>query len=331
MRTTLRLLLLLLLLIPYGGKSKLGDNEVIILFFWIRLASGTFPEFLGQTTSFDLTGSQLGTSNSGRRITARQEPGKFVLQISQVRKSDMAVYYCLKSEVWVHDMTFLRGVFLQVKDFPEAEPSVSDVTQDLRSDESQLQPSVTAQCSVLSRSENKTCTDGHKVYWFRTGKVDKPPSFIYTREECKNVQNGATQKCVYAFSKDVSASDAGTYACAVATCGEIFMGKATKVVIEDARRPDLWCVIIVLGAALTLSFILSAFLICKIKTESCFDCKGCPQTHDETSIGVRQRNEDSLVYSTPNFAARKNSKRRQTSVGNDEEFSTYADVCLHET
>uniref|UniRef100_A0A671Y4B9 Ig-like domain-containing protein n=1 Tax=Sparus aurata TaxID=8175 RepID=A0A671Y4B9_SPAAU len=39
-----------------------------------------------------------------------------------------------------------------------------------------------------------------------------------------------TQKsCVYHFSKKVSSSDAGTYYCAVATCGEILFGNGAKV------------------------------------------------------------------------------------------------------
>uniref|UniRef100_A0A3Q1ET60 Ig-like domain-containing protein n=1 Tax=Acanthochromis polyacanthus TaxID=80966 RepID=A0A3Q1ET60_9TELE len=36
------------------------------------------------------------------------------------------------------------------------------------------------------------------------------------------------QKCVYNFSKTVTSSDAGTYYCAVATCGQILFGNGAK-------------------------------------------------------------------------------------------------------
>lgn len=80
--------------------------------------------------------------------------------------------------------------------------------------------SVTLQCTVLSDSQNKTCPGDHSVYWFRSGSDKSHPNIIYTNgnrhDECD------TQKsCIYHFSKNFSSFDAGTYYCAVATCGEI--------------------------------------------------------------------------------------------------------------
>ncbi|XP_077433812.1 uncharacterized protein LOC144058967 isoform X2 [Vanacampus margaritifer] len=343
MRTALPLLLLL---IPYGGcaggpnfttetravgqsvsfKCPFDDTGMRYVLSWIRLAPETFPEVLGQMTSFDLKAPETETSHSGSRIIVKKEKDTFVLQISQVQKSDMAVYYCFRWTSWFNEMVFLQGLFLQVKDFPEAEASVSAIAQDLRSSDNGRRPgpSVTSRCSVFSRSGNKTCTDGHKVYWFKAAKVDKPPSFIYTHEDCEKVQKGSMQKCVHAVTEDVSSSVAGTYACAVATCGEIFIGKAKKV-NEDASIPDLlsllWSVIFVLSAALVLSFILLTFLIYKIKIKRC----------KETSSDVQQRNENSLIYSAPAIVARKSGKGSQTTARSAEEFSMYADVRLRES
>ncbi|XP_061541540.1 uncharacterized protein LOC133407545 isoform X2 [Phycodurus eques] len=289
MRTALHLLLLL---IPNGGctggptfttktvavgqdvslecprdKSRLQDR-----LFWIRLVSGSFPERLAEASAFDLTKPHLGPSNSERRITAEKQPGIFVLQIHQVQKSDMAVYYCCNSTTWGYNMAFVKGIFLQVKDFPETGPSVS---LDLRSEAGPPGSPVTLRCSVVSRPGNKTCTDGHNVYWFRAGTDGAHPSFVYAHEQCGEVEGGSTRKCDPVFSKNVTSSDAGTYFCAVATCGEIFMRSAKIVTIEDACRCDSQrSVIIVLGAASALIFILSAFLIFKIKTKRCFCCKG---------------------------------------------------------
>ncbi|XP_049606391.1 uncharacterized protein [Syngnathus scovelli] len=282
MRTTL---LLLLLLIPFGGykgqptfateTKKVGQSvslecpsnssEIQALHIWIRLASGSFPEILGQMSAIDMAEPETRTSKSGRRITVKQEPGKFVLQISQVQKIDTALYYCFELPSRFHKMTFLNGIFLLVKDIPEAETAVTAVTHDLQFNESR------SRCSVFSRSGNKTCEDGHNFYWLRAGPEDSNPHFIYTHDECEKVAKGSMQQCVHAFRNTV---DAGTYSCAVATCGHIFMAKATKVNTQDGSKCDIHrSVVFVLGSALALSWIISTFLICKIKTEGCFYCK----------------------------------------------------------
>ncbi|XP_037118067.1 uncharacterized protein LOC119129117 isoform X2 [Syngnathus acus] len=336
MRTTLHLLLLL---IPFGGYTgqptfkteteKVGQSvslecprkpsELQAVLTWIRLASGSFPEVLGRMSAIDKEGPETETSMSGHRITVKQEPEKFVLQISRVQKNDTAVYYCFKWTKWVHKMTFLNGVFLQVKDVPEAETAVTAVTQN----ESR------SQCSFVSRSGNKTCEDGHNFYWFIAGPENSNPHFIHTHDECEKVAKGSMQECVHAFHNNV---DAGTYSCAVVTCGHIFMEKATKVITQDGSKCDIQrSVIFVLGSALALSWIISAFLICKIKTKGCFYCKARRHTREETCSGVQQRTEDTLVYSAPTVVPRKSGKASQTRARKNEDFSTYTDVCLHET
>uniref|UniRef100_A0A3Q4MS30 Ig-like domain-containing protein n=1 Tax=Neolamprologus brichardi TaxID=32507 RepID=A0A3Q4MS30_NEOBR len=95
--------------------------------------------------------------------------------------------------------------------------------------------SVTLHCSLFSDAENKTCPGGHHVFWFREGSH---PDIIYTEgnrhHECeKNTEAQRSCKtCVYRFSKNVSSSDAGTYYCAVATCGEILFGSGAKLDIQ---------------------------------------------------------------------------------------------------
>ncbi len=76
--------------------------------FWIRLVSGTFPEFLGGTLAIDLE-----VVEQTRHITAKQEPGTFVLHITETQLSDTAVYYCIK--VKKLSMIFLKGIFLRIK------------------------------------------------------------------------------------------------------------------------------------------------------------------------------------------------------------------------
>jgi len=89
---------------------------------------------------------------------------------------------------------------------------------------------MTLQCSVLSDSENEMCPAD--VFWFRDVSQNSHPDIIYTdgngRNECEK-KSDTQKRCVYRFSKNISSSDAGTYYCAVATCGEILFGNGTKL------------------------------------------------------------------------------------------------------
>nr|XP_033479873.1 signal-regulatory protein beta-2-like [Epinephelus lanceolatus] len=136
-------------------------------------------------------------------------------------------------------MTFLNKSLLRVK---RPEPDFTAVTQDLPSDPVHPGDSVTLQCSVLSDSYNKSCPGDHSVFWFKAGSHESHPNVFYAHGnsvECeKSPEAGSPQICVYSFSKNVSSSDAGTYYCAVATCGEILFGNGTKLDIQGPE-PDI--------------------------------------------------------------------------------------------
>ncbi|KAM7389137.1 hypothetical protein PAMP_023131 [Pampus punctatissimus] len=197
-------------------------------FFWIRLVDGILPEFLGGTFEFDRD-DDIKTS----RITAKQEPGTFVLIINEAKTSDTGLYYCIKVEQL--QLTFLNATFLRIKG---PEPDITAVIEHFPSDPVRPGDSVTLQCSVFSDSENKRCPEEHRVLWFTSGSDESHPSFVYTygnrSGQCENSpETRSPQKCVYSFSRNISSSDAGTYYCAVAACGEILFGNGTKVDIED--------------------------------------------------------------------------------------------------
>ncbi len=77
--------------------------------FWIRIVSGKWPEVLGGTFNFD-----YDVVNKTPRITAKQEPGAFILHISETKRSDSGLYYCMKKESLL-TMTFLKGALLKIK------------------------------------------------------------------------------------------------------------------------------------------------------------------------------------------------------------------------
>uniref|UniRef100_A0A672IN45 Ig-like domain-containing protein n=1 Tax=Salarias fasciatus TaxID=181472 RepID=A0A672IN45_SALFA len=187
--------------------------------YWIRVVSGKNPEFLGGTIGFN--SSEV---NQTPHYTTKQGPGTFILHIHQTQINDTGLYYCIHTS-WAN-MSFSKGVFLKVQG--KMNVCFSLVIQAPPSAAVHPGESVSLQCSVLSDSEEKTCSEDYRVHWFRAGSHQSHPSFIYTHggnAECGN----SSQKCFYNFSKKVSVSDAGTYYCAVAACGEVMFGNRAKL------------------------------------------------------------------------------------------------------
>ncbi|XP_029958483.1 uncharacterized protein LOC115396646 [Salarias fasciatus] len=239
-------------------REKRLDDEKL---YWIRIISGHQPEFLGRTFVFDYE-----EVNQTPHFTTKQGPGTFILHIHQTQISDTGLYYCIGAETL--KMIFLRGVFLKVEG-PQS--SISGIIQAPPSAAVHPGESVSLQCSVLSDSEKKTCSEDYRVHWFRAGSHQSHPSFIYTHgnnAECGN----SSQKCFYNFSKKVSVSDAGTYYCAVAACGEVMIGNGAKLDIKDSNKRPLnhtEIALCIVCAALAASVTVSVYLIWTIKNKNC--------------------------------------------------------------
>uniref|UniRef100_A0A671Y0L3 Ig-like domain-containing protein n=1 Tax=Sparus aurata TaxID=8175 RepID=A0A671Y0L3_SPAAU len=158
------------------------------------------------------------------RLDLKVEKNISKLTILRTTEEDEGMYHCAVID-W--DKNLWRNTQRTSNYTVVQQPTASDPVRpgDLK----------TLQCSVLSDSETKTCPGDHSVFWFRVGSDKSHPNILYTdgnrRDECEDRSN--TQKsCVHHFSKNISSSDAGTYYCAVATCGEILFGNGDKVEIE---------------------------------------------------------------------------------------------------
>ena len=89
--------------------------------------------------------------------------------------------------------------------------------------------SMTLNCTL----HNGTGDGEHSIYWFKKESRNSNLGILYVHEnsssECVKSPESPAQ-CVYSLSKrNVSLSDAGTYYCAVASCGKILYGKGTRV------------------------------------------------------------------------------------------------------
>uniref|UniRef100_A0A3P8RUB6 Ig-like domain-containing protein n=1 Tax=Amphiprion percula TaxID=161767 RepID=A0A3P8RUB6_AMPPE len=234
---------------------------------WIRLVSGKSPELLGGTHTLYYDGV-----SKTPHITAKQGPGTFILQIHETQLSDTGFYYCIKVNRF--DLEFMNATFLRITG---PEPDIIDIIQVPPSDPEHPGDSVSLQCSVLSDSEKKTCPEQEdRMFWFRTGSDESHPRLIYAdgnnQDECEtNPEAQSPQKCIYSFSKTITSSDAGTYYCAVATCGQILFGKGTKLDNEALNMWDLETdntALFLVSAALATTLIVIAFLIYFIKMKT---------------------------------------------------------------
>ncbi|CAL8236923.1 unnamed protein product [Boreogadus saida] len=164
------------------------------------------------------------------------------LNIRSVSKEDEANYFCQEhySKNW-------SGFFLSVKD-PNDQRFVSQtVVQQPVSASAQLGDPVALQCSITSQrtDHSNQCQGEPSVYWFRSGPSH--PAAIYMNGnrsgECQNSSGppSAPQSCVYTLPKNnVDSSDAGTYYCALAACGEVVFGNGTKLdVFRNGPKMDI--------------------------------------------------------------------------------------------
>ncbi|XP_076005110.1 uncharacterized protein LOC142999429 [Genypterus blacodes] len=269
----------------------------------------------------------LGEFNNSR-FTITKEVSQYFLVITNVRKEDEAAYLCQTGSVY--EQSFVNGTFLTVNDY-DLQKSVY-VKQEPETKSVQLGDPVSLQCSLLFRNqENRTeCLDKRRVSWFRSGKSH--PGLVYTHwnSSADCVESPSSQRsCVYTLPKHIrSSSDAGTYYCAVATCGEILFGDGTRV----ETRSELDPVALVLGILLVCCLIVISVLCYFVKrSRICEHCKGATSasihlTHGQSmeQRSAAETEEEALNYVALNFSTRQVQKGRGKRESQQE--SVYSDV-----
>ncbi|XP_035266698.1 uncharacterized protein LOC118223812 isoform X2 [Anguilla anguilla] len=200
--------------------------------------------------------------NNSKRFSAKGTKGIFNLTVSQVEPSDSATYHCATTSY--RETIFGDGTTLMVMGSESHGRTV--VLQQPESESVQPGDSVTLQCSV----HTETCAGEHSVYWFRQGSGESPPGIISTHgnrsDECQRSSGAVspTQSCVYNFPKrNLSPSDAGTYYCAVATCGEILFGNGTKLNVKGGELSTLVWLSIIRTGVLCCMLPIFVLIYCK--------------------------------------------------------------------
>ncbi|XP_026214214.1 uncharacterized protein LOC113160964 [Anabas testudineus] len=188
-----------------------------------------YKQSLGYMVQTVATGSYTEQKLHGQfnnsRFTVTESESQYFLTIRNVIKEDEATYSCQSGTAY--SQTFVNSTYLAVNE--QNQQKSVHVKRCPQTESVQPGDAVNLQCSLLFKDkENKVHFGEHNVYWFRPGSGGSHPSLIYTHRSRSDEQD--EMNCSYSLSKTIQdSSDAGTYYCAVVTCGKILFGEGTNV------------------------------------------------------------------------------------------------------
>uniref|UniRef100_A0A8C8C254 Ig-like domain-containing protein n=1 Tax=Oncorhynchus tshawytscha TaxID=74940 RepID=A0A8C8C254_ONCTS len=206
------------------------EGNMAMHFSWYKQPLGEKPQVISTVYRYDEAPTFYHEFKGNPRYSVQSGQGINHLSISDINSLDSALYYCGSAHSNV--LEFGKGTFLNIKD---SGSNSKTVVEQPVSESVQPGDSVTLNCTI----HTETCAGEYSVYWFRHGSGESHPGIIYTHgdrsDQCeKSPEAGSpTQSCVYNLLKrNLNLSDAGTYYCAVALCGEILFGEGTKLDIQ---------------------------------------------------------------------------------------------------
>ncbi|XP_013122881.2 uncharacterized protein LOC106097350 [Oreochromis niloticus] len=244
------------------------------------------------------------------------------LTVLKTVQKDEGIYHCGIAE-WLYPIQWSE-TYLSVKGNTQMRSNYTVVQWPTVLDPLQPGESVTLQCSIISVFGKTTCPEDLSVFWFRAGSNKSHPNVIYTdgntRDECDN-RSETQKRCVYRFSKNVSSSDAGTYYCAVDTCGEILFGNGTALKLVQPAQ-SVFPQMLILIVCLAISFIGNVFLIFSSRVCKPFKGKESAISESQTDkLNQPIEADDQLNYAALNFSERKTRGRRKRDITEDSVYS----------
>ncbi|XP_033992322.1 immunoglobulin kappa light chain-like [Trematomus bernacchii] len=279
--------------------------------YWFKQTLGQKPRLISTFHKYTARPTFYHEFNKSRFTLDHGESTNH-LTILNVHISDSATYYCATYSNIV--VNFAEGSIISVKGSGlNPPPSVHQSASEI------IQPgdSVTLNCTVHTGS----CDGEHSVYWFKNS--EHSPGLIHTRggrnDQCERKPNTQTHTCDYNLPmENLNLSHAGTYYCAVASCGHILFGNGTKLDFED----EVDSLVYFLSGALAFNSILVvllAFLVYKMKKRNI-----CQSTESEARLSTPStanaegyRDANSLHYAALSVNV-PNRSRRQRNINNDE-------------
>ncbi|XP_036452904.1 uncharacterized protein LOC118826123 [Colossoma macropomum] len=286
--------------------SCLHPTDQINKVLWYQQPIGQKPLLVTSSYYHSLPFEFHNDFDKTKRFDLSRAAGSSNLTITKVEPSDSAVYYCAGS--FSNIVSFGAGTVLVLKGQDYKKYTVLQPTGPQI-----LQPedSVSLQCTVLTQG----CSGEHSVYWFRHGSGESHPGIIYTHgnrsDECKKSSetDSPTQSCVYKLPKrNLSLSDAGTYYCAVAACGQILFGKGAELKVDEPGGESMHvtimiCLAVLLFISLTINVCLC--LTCRKKgkhSNTCYNLNhemnyAALKFNTKSTKVKRVRQQEETVYS----------------------------------
>nr|XP_046236680.1 uncharacterized protein LOC124054564 isoform X2 [Scatophagus argus] len=233
-----------------------------LTFYWYKETVGFTPKLVSSFASYNAN-ITFHDEFKNPRFSVDIENRKYQLKISEFQISDSGTYYCLKNNFPIFE--FCEGTTIIVKGSGLKTPVLVH-----QSASETIQPggSVTLNCTV----HTGTCDGEHSVYWFKNSG-ESHPGLIYTHggrnDQCERKPSTQTHSCVYSLPmKNLNVSHAGTYSCAVASCGHILFSDWTKLDVDY----EVDSLVYILSAALsftTILVVLLAFTVYKMNKRNC--------------------------------------------------------------
>uniref|UniRef100_A0A671XV97 Uncharacterized LOC115589433 n=1 Tax=Sparus aurata TaxID=8175 RepID=A0A671XV97_SPAAU len=309
---------------PDGGllSVKIGDNltlpcfynaDAAARFYWYKQTLGQKPQLISTLYKFDKNGTFHGEFKNNPRFTLDIGDGKNHLRISDLHISDSATYYCVSCSSIALEITVSITV------------SVTGSALVIQSASKIVQPggSVTLNCTVLTG----TCDGEHCVYWFKHSQ-EAHPGLIYTHggrnDQCERKDNTQTHTCVYNLPmKSLNLSHAGTYYCAVASCGHILFGSGTKLFFEL----DSPVLVYFLSGALTFTTILVVLLALSMFNMKKRNSNQSTESQarlsaSSTTNAVGHGDADDLHYAALSFNLPNRSRRQRNNTNSECMYSS---------
>ncbi|XP_027141789.1 uncharacterized protein LOC104928699 [Larimichthys crocea] len=269
---------------PAAFTCVLPDMSNSQNLYWYKQSAGGNLKSI--VSMWKMTNPEYGPEFSASRFTVKVIENISILTILWTIQDDEGMYHCA-SVNW--DVNTWSATYLSIKGNSQRTSNYTVVQWSTVSDPVRPGGSVTLQCSVLSDSENKTCSEDHSVFWFRAGSDKSHPDIIYADGNRHDQCDKSQKRCVYHFSKNVSSSDNGTYYCAVATCGEILFGNGSK--LQNERTVSCKFTAMVIGGmvCLIISVIGNIVFICYRTPRT-----GCEQFKGIESVSSQSRHDNSI-------------------------------------
>ncbi|XP_054457503.1 LOW QUALITY PROTEIN: uncharacterized protein LOC129093490 [Anoplopoma fimbria] len=289
------------------------NNDDPAWLYWYKQPLGQNLKLISTVYAYDKKHVFYHEFQNNPRFTLDTENRINHLTILDLHISDSASYYCAISTSF--RFTFAEGTVLSVQGSGFKVPALVH-----QSESESIQPggSVTLNCTV----HTGTCDEQLNVYWFKDSE-ESHPGLIYTHggrnDQCERKPNTQTHTCVYNLPMmDLNRSHAGTYYCAVASCGHILFGNGTKLDFED--EVDSLVLVYFLSGALVFNTILVVLLhgISVYKVNKKNSCQ-CSESHVRSSTPSPantegNRNADSSPYAALGFNLPNESRRQRTST-----------------